>query len=236
MCAICALTKTLFILRVTIGIATIPERAEALRDTLASLKGQADEVYVYLNGYDARPAWLPQDVRALTGPDAGDAGKFAPATMGIAGDVHVTCDDDLIYPPDFAQRLVDGVDKYGGAVSFHGRRQKAPTESYYRGPHEPLPCLGFVPYDQDCTVIGTGCMAFRPDEVPLRDAHFFAPNMADILFSRRCAELGVRRTVLAHRPGYIVHSEKVDLGRTIFAAHVNSDTLQTRIFNETNWL
>ena len=228
--------KSYTILKVTIGIATIPERWQALLEALASLEGQADAVFVYCNGLDARPEYLPAWVKCLTGPDAGDAGKFAPATMGIAGDVHVTCDDDLIYPPNFVQRLVEGVERYNCPVSFHGRRQKAPTASYYRGVHHGLPCLGFVPFDQDCTVIGTGCMAFRPADVPVRDADFFAPNMADILFSRRCAELGVPRMVLAHAAGYIRHSDKVDLSRTIFAAHVNHDDVQTRIFNETKWL
>lgn len=224
-------------MKITLGIATIPERRDALLEALRTLHGQADEVYVYCNGLDARPAYLPAWVRCLTGLDAGDAGKFAPATMGIAGDVHVTCDDDLIYPPDFVARLLDGLSRHGGAVSFHGRRQQAPTPSYYRGRHTPLPCLGVVPFDQDCTVIGTGCLAFRPEDVPLRDADFaIGRNMADILFSRRCAELGVRRTVLAHAAGYITHSPLVDTSRTIWAAHVNDDSAQTRIFNETKWI
>lgn len=223
-------------MKITLGIATIPERWAALLDTLATLHGQADEVYVYCNGLNARPEYLPAWVRCMTGPDAGDAGKFAPCTMGIAGDIHVTCDDDLNYPPDFVARLLDGLERHGGAVSFHGRRQHAPTVSYYRGAHTGLPCLGFVPFDQDCTVIGTGCLAFRPADVPLRDSDFHARNMADILFSARCAELGIRRTVLAHPAGYITHSDKVDLGRTIFAAHVNDDSAQTRIFNETRWI
>lgn len=224
-------------MRVTLGIATIPERWAALLDTLATLQGQADEVYVYCNGVKERPEYLPAWVRCMTGPDAGDAGKFAACTMGLAGDVHITCDDDLNYPPDFVARLLDGLRRHGGAVSFHGRRQKAPTASYYRGAHIGLPCLGFVPFDQDATVIGTGCLAFRPADVPLRDADFAdGRNMADILFSRRCADLGIRRTVLAHPAGYITHSGKVDLSRTIFAAHVNDDSAQTRIFNQTKWI
>ena len=39
--------KSYTILRVTIGIATIPERWQALLEALASLEGQADAVYVY---------------------------------------------------------------------------------------------------------------------------------------------------------------------------------------------
>jgi hypothetical protein len=218
----------------TIGIATIPERADSLLVTLDSLEGQADEVYVYLNGYPDRPDWLPAWARAMTGPDVGDIGKFMPAILGVAGTVHVTCDDDLIYPVDYVARLLAGLEAHGGAVSFHGRMMHAPVGSYYRDRHTPYPCLGRVPADAACTVIGTGCMAYRPKELPLTMGDFPAPNMADIWFSRRCNAAGVTRTVIAHEEGWIIHGD-IDHNRTIWAAYVNRDEMQTKAFNEVEW-
>lgn len=219
----------------TIGIATIPEREQSLRDTLASLRGQADNVYVYLNGHKTKPAWLESfGVQVMTGPDVGDIGKFMPAILGVAGTVHVTCDDDLIYPGDYVARLLAGLTIHGGAVSFHGRVMHAPVGSYYRDRHTPYPCLGRVPADRACTVIGTGCMAYRPKELPLTMRDFPAPNMADIWFSRAANTAGMARTVLAHDEGWIRHGE-INMERTIFAAYVNRDAMQTKAFNEVEW-
>jgi hypothetical protein len=219
----------------TIGIATIPEREQSLRVTLDSLHGQADRVYVYLNGYPAKPAWMEATgAQAMTGPDVGDIGKFMPAILGVAGAVHVTCDDDLIYPPYYVARLLAGIEIHGGAVSFHGRVMQSPQPSYYRGKHTPLPCLGRVTEDRSCSVIGTGCMAYRPLELPLTMLDFPAPNMADIWFSRAANTAGMARTVLAHDEGWIMHGE-IDHNRTIFAAYVNRDAMQTKAFNETVW-
>jgi hypothetical protein len=58
--------------------------------------------------------------------------------------------------------------------------------------------------------------------------------MADIWFSLAANTAGMARTVLAHDEGWIRHGE-INMERTIFAAYVNRDAMQTKAFNEVEW-
>lgn len=74
------------------GIATIPERADSLRRTLASIAPHVDRVALSLNDYTTRPAWLDEfpNVDATVKPsNGGDAEKFAAVDDWEIGRAHV---------------------------------------------------------------------------------------------------------------------------------------------------
>ena len=118
------------------SLASIPERERSLRQTVASLLPQIDRLGVYLNGYGSVPDFLHDpriDVaRSQEHGDRGDAGKMFWTDAGDF-DYYLACDDDIIYPPDYAERMVAAIEQYGrrALVGCHGALLRHNPEDYY---------------------------------------------------------------------------------------------------------
>ena len=93
---------------ITANLATIKSRRYTLQGVIDSLKDQVDTVRVYANDY------VPEvkDAEVYTGEDYTDNSKFywLPKSEGI----YLSCDDDLIYPPDYVETILEGMRKYPG--------------------------------------------------------------------------------------------------------------------------
>ena len=105
--------------KVTVSIATIPSRKEALKITIDSLINQVDKIYIYLNNYEEIPNYLTYNsyklktqglkkieyFRSQNYKDLGDVGKFH--CVGIIKGYHFTCDDDIIYPDNYIKYMIE---------------------------------------------------------------------------------------------------------------------------------
>lgn len=102
-------------------VVTMPGRP--LEQVLASLRPQVDELAVYCNGFDSVPksAALADHVHCDPGNHLGASAKFY-LTRQWNG-IYLACDDDLLYPPDYAQVMRDAVRQWDGQalVTCHGR-------------------------------------------------------------------------------------------------------------------
>ena len=110
---------------VTAAMATYPARADTLPRAIETLVGQVDKLFVYLNGYDE----VPQCVRTY-----GDRIGFVldPLSQRRASakfywldkvrGYHLICDDDILYPADYAKRVVAALDARGreAVIGVHG--------------------------------------------------------------------------------------------------------------------
>eukprot|EP00927_Polykrikos_kofoidii_P031154 TRINITY_DN26819_c0_g2_i1.p1 TRINITY_DN26819_c0_g2~~TRINITY_DN26819_c0_g2_i1.p1 ORF type:complete len:1168 (+),score=156.49 TRINITY_DN26819_c0_g2_i1:442-3504(+) len=126
-------------LRLVATMATWPPRLAELPAALDSLLHQSvglDMILVYLNGYKEVPKEWPVTgrVRYLLGEqDLGDLGKFAFVSDGPGGNLtgismgeeyyHFTVDDDIIYPHDYAEKMLEALQDQRdiGVVGVHGR-------------------------------------------------------------------------------------------------------------------
>lgn len=220
------------------SMATFPERLEAMQDVVKAILPQVDKLKVYLNGYEAVPEFLNHEkVEAILGEDLGDAGKFY---RNEEWDGYVICiDDDLEYPPNFVDGLLHGIEKYKrqAVVSYHGRTLKAtPIASYYRKSCEALyRCLSELKKDQVAHILGTGVMGYHSSTIRPAIEDFPKPNMADIWLGLKAQREGVPMVVLRHQEGYIRHSAKVNLERTIASWHKGADEVQTSVCNSITW-
>lgn len=171
--------------RVTVSIASVPERMASLAVVTARLKPQVDYINIYLNGYQTVPPFLMRPeitvARSQHHGDIGDAGKFF-----WSGDVvgyHFTCDDDILYPVDYVQTTLQWLKKLGGAVvGYHGALMLEPFVSYYRSRHTfhyRLP----LEFPTPVHVIGTGTLCYRTGTIQARLKDFKRPNMADVWFA-----------------------------------------------------
>lgn len=225
-------------MKTVFGIASIPDRESKLMTTIESILPQADEVRVYLNNYPHTPEFLQHDkilvYRSQAYGDRSDAGKFFRVPENC---YYLSIDDDIIYPPDYAERLKAKLQEYYGQVivSHHGRRlKKPPFRSYYRDKVFVHHCLRYQPEDRFVHVGGTGVMAF--------DTNYFRPtpelfkklHMADIWIAKLAQEKKIPILALAHSSGYIKPQGNAP-GTTIFDRFVNKDREQTKVLNSIKW-
>ncbi len=224
--------------KVIISMATMPERVEALKSTVNSLLPQCDELHIYLNNFTNIPDFLHDykiicHLSNLCDGDIGDVGKFY-GLQNKAGYLF-TVDDDLIYPPDYVQKMISGIKKYNCPVTLHGRIfKKAPIKKYYSGESikEALPCLHAVKEDKEVQIAGSGVFAYHSDMINFNIKDFKHINMSDIYCSILCHKAGLNIVVLAHEKGYIKEQKSVDVNNSIWAKQHRNDIIQTTVFNE----
>lgn len=212
---------------VLVGIASIPERVASLERTIASLAPQADVISLSLNDYEQIPEFLAAypNVEATLRPGAngGDAEKFA-AIDGWDGIV-ATCDDDLLYPPDYIATLVAGLDRHGRdrIVGFHGGKTLGWTGAALAATHKQIRCLGTLDADDaDVNVLGTGAMAFHTAHVPLWRGVFRHPNMADVQLACHAHVFAIPMVALAHKAKWLTNICP-DSGRRIYESNKRRD-------------
>lgn len=168
-------------------MATIPERAGARAMAVESLLPQVDRLIVSF------------------GHEAGDQVKFD--CCQEARDVFILgVDDDLVYPPDYVERTVAGLQEYGygAVVGWHGFtiNQDGSREDTYR-------CLGPVDERVKVDVIGTGVVGFHSDVLQLVPSDFPTRNAAMFWVAVKATELGLPLVILPHTerwfPAYVEH-------------------------------
>jgi hypothetical protein len=102
----------------------LPGRYPESLKTIDSLAGQVDKIYLSLNGFWEVPRELKRDWIEVVhlGKNLGDASRFylIRNTGRIDFDL-ISCDDDLIYPPNYVQDFLKFKAKYPGCLlSHHG--------------------------------------------------------------------------------------------------------------------
>lgn len=224
--------------RVIMSMATMPERVEVLKNTVNSLLPQCDELHIYLNNFTNIPEFL-QDFKIichlsnLCEGDLGDVGKF----YGLQNKIGYlfSVDDDLIYPPDYVQKMITGIKKYNSPVTLHGKIfNTAPIKKYYSGESikETLPCLHAVKEDKEVQIAGSGVFAYHSNMINFDIKDFKHINMSDIYCSILCHKAGLKMFVLAHEKGYIKEQKSVYVSNSIWAKQHRNDIIQTEVFNK----
>lgn len=175
------------------GMATLTERPGSRAMAIDSLLPQVDRLIV------------------ANGDERGDQAKFLGCIDAPAGTVFLGVDDDLIYPPDYVDNILAGLDRHPGCiVSFHGWSMDARGELYannYR-------CLEDVWDDVDVQVAGTGVCAFSVDTIRPVMSDFESVN-ADVWLAVRAQREKIRRVVLAH-PSYWLGYSQMPMARTLY--------------------
>jgi len=227
--------------KVTASLATMPSRELSLEETVKSLLPQVDELHVYLNNFTHIPEFLNNDKisvfeSAKEVGDLGDVGKFYTADK-IKG-YHFTVDDDLIYPSDYVNKLIEQIEKHDRKyiVGLHGRIfDNMPVNSYYNGHTAGFTCLGDLNQDVFVHVSGTGVTAYHTDTFRIGVMDFDTINMADIWFSRKANNENVPILLLKHSKGWIKESQKYNRTQTIYHNCHSKDEIQTEVVNSVEW-
>lgn len=212
---------------ISANLASIATRERELRVTVSSLYRYVDRINVGLNLYESIPKFLrKKKINAwLCDNSKGDAEKFRSEDKGY----YLTCDDDLIYPPDYVKTLLEAIDKYKSIVTCHGRSFNGPLVSYYRSATERYHCLHDVSDDVKVHVGGTGVMGFHTDHFEISIDEFEHRNMADVFVGKKAAENQVAIMCLQHRKGWIQYQKTMRNKVTIFDQASRNDVIQTEL-------
>lgn len=206
----------------TASIASHWVREASLHSAVYSLAPQVDRLNVYLNGYDSIPTFLlapyitvvrSDDPHALG--DIGDIGKFFWCN-NLTTEFHITADDDIIYPPDYVDRLLAFRRSMRPpvVVGVHGIRLKPDSLRPSNGAHgrgyyasrEVWMATEDVKSPVSAHIIGTGTMLYKVSEIGpivLADT-FLKPNMADVWFGILAQKIRIPIVVMPHNAGWLV--------------------------------
>jgi FkbM family methyltransferase len=226
------------------ALASIPSRRELLRHAVASLLPQVGRLGVYLNGYTVVPDFLEHDridvVHSQDNGDLGDAGKMFWTDAGDFGHYRA-CDDDLVYPPDYAQRMVAAVEHYRrrALVSCHGVMMREKPSDYYRSRARVYRATGSVAAACSVHIIGTGAACWHRS-LGVGPQVFEHPNMADMWLSAWANERRIPRIVIPHGQDWLRLAGKPSgtiwrASRRRAGGAMDTSEIQGRIARETAW-
>ncbi len=119
------------------AIATMASRVQSFERAFPAIHAQVDHVYVYLDGYSAIPAFLEdrERISVFHAQDVGDlhaSSRFLCLQQLSVPTVVFMMDDDIIYPLDYADRMIQALQQCGGRaiVGVLGRIFLPPHVSY----------------------------------------------------------------------------------------------------------
>jgi len=220
-------------------LATIPERRNILNRVVDSLYNQVDVLFVILNGYKEYPNFVKLDkklVYYLGDNSKGDCHKFD--TLEHYKDAYIfTCDDDLVYPPDYVETMVNHIDRYNRKViiTLHGRTfPPRPIKSYYRGKLKGYHWDTDQDYDVEVDAGGTGVMCWHSDTFHVPYDRITYGNMGDVWVAKFAREQNVKIINVARKSGWVdyIGPEESDTDpQTLWSKHHNNDPIQTYIYN-----
>jgi hypothetical protein len=226
--------------KVIFNMASIPQREQALKESIESILPQCDAFNIYLNDWDHVPAFLNHPKIKIYRSqdelgDLGDVGKFYTCDewMGYI----FTADDKIIYPSDYVKVMIAKIEEHGrrAVISCHGRNLKPKCKSYYWDVENFFGCLRTVRNDEWVHEIGTGVMAFHTDTFCATLQMFPHINMTDIYFSLELQKAKVPMLIKAHAEGWIRVSRKHDNNYSIFNFCNKNDAFQTSVVNNFKW-
>ena len=218
------------------NMATIPERIEMVKIVVKSIIDQVDHLYLFANNcyhelahdgdmlYDNLYTWSSDNEKM-------DCEKFV--AVDLQKGYIFTIDDDLIYPPDYVQTMIDHIERYKrkAIITLHGRTfGRFPIKSYYRdetrkGYHWDRPLAEDVQVHSG----GTGVMAWHSDTITIDYDRITFGNCADVWMAVFAREANVPIMCVAHETGWLQY---LDPKETIYKKHYNDDKKITELYND----
>ena len=191
------------------AIATLASRLETFRQVLPAIHAQVDHVFIYLDGYSAPPSFLANFDR-ITVRSAKEVGDLHASSRFLClkdlsiPTVVAMVDDDIVYPPDYVDRLVGALQRFGGEaiVGVHGRIFLPPHQSFVRD----ATVLHFtheLVEDRQVHIVGSGTCAFISSNFNVDPRKWDAANADDIFVAIEAQRRGLPRIAVARVAGWL---------------------------------
>ena len=219
---------------VTAQIATIPDRENLLRKTVNSLLPQVDKLNIMLNNYPFTPHFChnPKIEVCHLDNSKGDGAKFH-GLRTVKGYIF-TCDDDLIYPTDYVETMVNVLKSLDNSVILtnHGRlMHEKPVTSSYSDRKEAFHWRNEQKESVRLDIGGTGVMAWHSSAFFPNIDDITIKNMADIWVAKFAKEQGVKIMLCPHKADWIGYLHPESIAPTIWDEHYPNPKAQTDLYN-----
>jgi hypothetical protein len=203
-------------IKIVVGMATFAGREQAVERAINSLINQVDEIVLYDNEVN---------------PNLYDNGKFYGLKLQRKPCYYFTCDDDLIYPPNYVQTMIVAIEKHKTIVTHHGRIVDSLDVSYYRS-HKTFRCLNYNTVECLIDVPGTGVTAFRTDYFNPKQLYKAKDvKMSDIVFGLEAKKQGKKITILRH-PSNWIRQIQIDNSKSIHTTEYKREQRQIELTNK----
>lgn len=211
------------------SMASIPSRREMLGDAVSSLLAQCDKVRVFLNNYPDIPDFLIHPRievrRSQDWDDRGDAGKVFWLERDDEPGYRLIVDDDLIFPPDFAEVMCGKVAAKGNKAIYatHGVLLRQPIKNYYSTnsraatfhfEHELL-------HDRRVHIGATNALCLHSRAISMRWADFKYCNSADIWLALHAQEQNLEILTPARPRNWVRENRHSAPDETIYKHSLN---------------
>lgn len=209
---------------ITANMATFPPRSESLRNVIARILPQVDQLNIVFNEYDEIPKEY-QNIPGLTPiiphEDTKDVGKFYPDVSESGYLLFI--DDDVDYPEDYVAETIEVFDalpegKFLGGYhtsiyrkpkpgfTIHQMRRYARFFLFPRKISGFREVIGFQHEIKDPVFVdqaGTGAVILRGEDIPpytyMRDSQKFV----DVRLAKWCFEQGIKAVALPRKAGWL---------------------------------
>jgi hypothetical protein len=216
-----------------VGIASLPERKECLEETVFSLYDQIDKIVIGLNNYDDVPYFLHMKKIEcyLLDNSLGDAAKFYKIDE-YTNDYYFACDDDIIYPNNYCETLIQKSKKYNSIIGLHGVNVVKPVKSYYKNR---TVYHGFHKLNSDTEVdlVATSSCLIDTSILKISLSDFPIPNMADIWLADLAKKQNIKSYSIERGQGWLKYCDYMEDKWTIYDDFKNKkDYEQTKIVSK----
>jgi hypothetical protein len=184
-----------------------------------------------LNGYEHTPSICGRSKITCYHFDnsKGDGVKFY-GLQNIEGYIF-TCDDDLLYPPDYVKTMTAKLREYDNKVILtnHGRiMNPKPVKNSYTDRKAAFHCLKEETQETYLDIGGTGAMAWHSDYFFPDVEKIVKKNMADIWIAKFAHEQGCKILLNPHKEEWIRYLHP---SWTIWDKHFPDPQEQTDLYN-----
>lgn len=207
------------------GMATFPERQwKSLGDAIRSIIGQLDVLHLYLNEYESVPKWLYRFENVIVHHGASllgdlkDIGKFYGLSQEDGVFVYVCLDDDGIYPSDYVERMLAGLNSLEQScfVCSHMDifEDDTPVKDFFKPKRRVLSSIETTEIEFGHTP-GTGAMVFKSDLVNVEDilncdAKYI--GRSDLLITALCQKHKIPVASIPHPKRWCLNNKKINGG------------------------
>lgn len=202
--------------RVVAVMATFPARKRFVGEAIASLMRQVDQFYLVANQCNKRELerLVPKGTEVIIPPkDLKDTGKFFVKVE--PDDYVILCDDDIIYPPDYVERLQSVYKEFEHLKPIVGVHGVTYSDFFDGNPagrivqvfHQVMPGHCFV------NQLGTGTLLCRGTQMPEFAFMETSSKFVDVRFAVHSQRKGYPRICIARSGGWM---KEIQTGDSLF--------------------
>lgn len=217
-------------------MATMPSRRESAPRAIASILGQVDELWLFLDRFEAVPDYaLDSRIRVLRSQELGDLranAKFLRLALEESPCTFFGADDDVLYPTDYCARLESRLRRVGerAVVGVHGGLLPSAVSSY-SGDLKVLHRRAPQKREREVDLLGSDSVAFRSSTLAFDVRDWPDVNMVDLCFALTARRRSIP-LLSVPRGAYWVQALGEDQEDSIWQGVLRDDSRQTVLAQE----